>query len=375
MDFNPLQITLISLFCLSLLIQLAYYWGIFARLAFYKRKPKELKDFPPVSIVMAARNEYHHLHKNLSALLNQDYPDFEVIVVNHASDDETADYLKEMQHRYSHLKVVTIERDLNFFHGKKFPLSIGIKSAANEILLLTDADCKPVSKKWIQTIAAHYDHSTEIVLAYGPYQKEKGLLNTMIRYDTTMVAMQYLSYALAGMPYMGVGRNLSYRKSLFFKHKGFISHYGVASGDDDLFINQAATAKNTSIEVSPDSFVYSEPKHGWSEWFRQKKRHLSSSKEYKPLFKMLLGGYHLSLALFYLSLFSLLFVPAYTLLVIALSGFILRFITQIILHYKILKRLHEPQLFLFSLFWEPVYTLQLAVMGIIGLTSKSTKWK
>jgi glycosyltransferase involved in cell wall biosynthesis len=373
MNLNTFQIVIISLLSLSLIAQMAYYWGIFARLAFHKKADEPSQVLPPVSVVVAARNEYHHLKKNLPALLNQEYHKFEVIVVNHASDDETADYLKEMQQNHPNLKVITIERDLNFFHGKKFPLAIGIKSAAHDLLVLTDADCKPASNQWVQKIAEKYDAHTDIVLAYGPYEREKGLLNRVIRYDTFIVAMQYLSYALAGMPYMGVGRNLSYRKNLFFKQKGFIAHYNVSSGDDDLFINQAATAKNTKLALDTQAFVYSEPKHSWNEWFTQKTRHFSSGKKYKHKFKWLLGGYNLSLGIFYLSLLGMLLTK--TLLLIALLAFLIRLISQFIIHHKILKRLNEPQLLVFSLFWEPVYILLIAFLGILGLTSKSIQWK
>lgn len=374
MNLTLVQTIFTGLLALSLLAQLAYYWGIFARLAFgHHEKENSSTELPAVSVVVAARDEYHHLKKNLPALLSQDYSDFEVIVVNHASKDETTEYLKEMQQTNPHLKVINIEQDLNFFHGKKFPLSIGIKSAKNDILVLTDADCKPVSNQWVRQMAQKYDTNTEIVLAYGPYEKEKGFLNKVIRYDTFMVAMQYLSYALAGMPYMGVGRNLSYRKSLFFKNHGFISHYDVSSGDDDLFVNQAANSKNTKVVINDQSFVYSEPKHHWKDWFIQKTRHFSSGKKYKRKFKWLLGGYNFSLAFFYLGLLGMLLTKTW--LPVVLGAFLIRFLSQLIIHHKILKRLHESQLLLFSLFWEPIYIPLLAFLGILGLTRKSIQWK
>jgi len=170
--------------------------------------------------------------------------------VNHASNDNTFDILRDLQLKYNNLNVVTIEQDLNFFKGKKFPLSIGIKSAKHEILLLTDADCKPNSDHWIKTMVSNYNTETEIILGYGPYNKSKGFLNMLIRYDTTMIALQYFSFALIGMPYMGVGRNLSYRRSTFYKIKDFTSHYSISSGDDDLFIKQVANNRNTKIELS-----------------------------------------------------------------------------------------------------------------------------
>ncbi len=245
-----------ALFLLSVIIQWIYYFLVFSKLAYYKEGTIQNTDHPPVSVIIAAHNEDYNLQKNLPNILKQQYPDFEVVVVNHASIDTTRDVLMDLQREFKNLKVVTIEQDLNFFKGKKFPLSIGIKSAKNELLLLTDADCKATSVNWIASMASHYTSKTEIVLGYGPYNKSGGFLNMLIRYDTFMIALQYFSFALMGLPYMGVGRNLSYRKSTFYKNKGFTSHYNIPSGDDDLFIMQIANKKNTKIEVSQNSFMY-----------------------------------------------------------------------------------------------------------------------
>ena len=375
-QFTPLEITLTTLLLISWLVQLAYYWGIFSKLAFWRKQPPATTEQLPVSVVMAARNEYHHLKKNLPVILDQKYPDFEVVVVNHASDDETADYLKELQRNYAHLKVITIEQDLNFFHGKKFPLSIGIKSAAHEILLLTDADCKPLSPYWISRMTSNYNNQTEVVIGYGPYLKEKGFINRLVRYDTFAVALQYLSFALAGKPYMGVGRNLSYRKSLFLKNKGFIAHYSVASGDDDLFINEVARKENTKTELSPESFVFSEPKHNFGEWFRQKRRHLTTGKKYKPKYKFLLGMFSLSLIVYYLSLMAILVLTSETMILyIVLSAVLLRFVTRLIIHKNALNRLQEKQILLFSLLWEPFHLLLMTIVGFMGFFTKPTQWK
>ena len=87
---------------------------------------------------------------------------------------------------------------------------------------------------------SNFLHQTQIILGYGKYISEPGLLNKWIRTDTTYIAMQYLAMAIKGRPYMGVGRNMAYRKSLFFERKGFASHLNLASGDDDLFVNENA---------------------------------------------------------------------------------------------------------------------------------------
>ena len=362
MDFSTILLNLSifeiivgAIFLISAIIQLTYYLVIFSRLAFYKGSTERVIEHQPVSVVISAHDEDYNLKENLPSILNQDYPDFEVVVVNHASTDDTRQILEDFQRDYSNLKIVTIEQDLNFFKGKKFPLSIGIKSAKNEILLLIDADCKPTSKKWIELMASHYTSKTEVVLGYGPYIKSKGLLNLIIRYDTFMIALQYFSFALMGLPYMGVGRNLSYRKSLFYKNKGFTSHYNISSGDDDLFIREVASPTNTKIEISQDSFMYSEAKSTFRNWFRQKQRHLSTSSSYILKFKIILGGFGISQLFFYLSLITLLFnntLPIATLVIM-----IIVMATKFFIQKKATSKLGENQILLFSLIGDIIYII------------------
>ncbi len=378
MDLTQLSVleqVLGGVFIFTVLVQLGYYWGLFSRLAFFKPDKKPETEKPSVSVVMAARNEYYNLNRNLPSILEQDYHDFEVVVVNHASEDETGLLLKELQGKYPHLKVVELKQDLNFFKGKKFPLSIGIREAKNEVLILTDADCKPASDQWIKKMAGNYsDKQTEVVLGYGPYQKEKGFVNLLVRYDTFMVALQYLSMALAGKPYMGVGRNLSYKKSLFYQTKGFISHYNIPSGDDDLFISQVAKKENTAVELSKESFVYSVPKRSFGEWFKQKKRHLQTSAKYKPLVKFLLGWFSLSQLMFFLFFAGLLITGSELLLWVALSGFSLRLISQVIIHKKVANTLDEGKLCVFSLLWEPIHLLLMAGVMLVSRFSGKKTW-
>ncbi len=360
------------IFAFVFALQQGYYWIIFWRLGRYK-KIQHTGGHKSVSVVICAHNEYHHLKETLPLILEQDYPDYEVLVVNHSSDDDTQYLLTNLKERYPHLSTVTISEDLNFFSGKKFPLSIGIKSAKHNLILLTDADCKPASKNWISHMQSAFTPKTEVVLGYGPYNRTTGLLNKLIRFDTAHIAIQYLSYALAGIPYMGVGRNLSYLKQVFYKNQGFISHYRIRSGDDDLFINRVSNRKNTTIMVHPESYTMSDPKQTFGKWITQKKRHLSTSNLYKFKHKLLLGLYSFSLVAFYLLLVILLALNWSPVPVLGL--FLLRMAVQYIVLAKCMQRLNEKDLIAFL----PVYELMLLTFNIGILISniirKPTRWK
>ena len=219
------QLLLFVLLCVVAFIQLFYYLFFFGRLAFYKTGIKDSSQTHAVSVVVCARDEAENLANNLPGILVQNYKTtHEVVVVNDNSFDESRYILEQFKKEFKQMNVVELTQEAKMIPGKKFPLSIGIKSAKHEVLLLTDADCVPASENWIESMQNAYDEQTEIVLGYGPFHKKKGVLNKLVRWETFHTALQYLSYALAGIPYMGVGRNLSYKKIVFFRHKGFSAH-------------------------------------------------------------------------------------------------------------------------------------------------------
>ena len=364
---------LIVTLLVALFFQLVCYWLVFSRLAFFRQGKQEVTEKKePVSVIICAKNEYHNLVRFLPQILEQDYPDYEVVVVNDASDDDTFYLLRELSEKYPRLSVVNIAQNLNFFTGKKFPLSIGIRSARHEIVLLTDADCFPAGPNWIESMQSAFTGKTDIVLGYGPYAPQPGLLNLLIRFDTLMVAVSYMSLALAGMPYMGVGRNLAYRKSLFFKAGGFIEHYKVSSGDDDLFINQVSTGSNTRIQTKAEAYTFSKSKQSFSSWFRQKRRHLTTGGLYRTQHKIVLGLFSFTQLLFFVLLIALAILGVDWMLLTGI--FVIRLISQLIIIKKSMIRLNEKHFFLLSPVFEIILMLINLILGISGLFSRKTQW-
>ncbi len=363
---------LLLLFALGFFIQMFYVWFYFSRLSFYKPGERSSTE-QPVSIVVCARNEYENLRTNLPHWLDQDYPEFELIVVNDSSDDNTEELLKDYKKRYGNLKVFDLKQNLNFFKGKKFPLSLGIKSASYDIVLLTDADCTPASNQWVRRMQSGFVENKDIVLGYGAYEKRSGFLNRFIRFDAFHVAIQYLSLALAGKAYMGVGRNLSYRKSLFFGQKGFSSHYKVHSGDDDLFVNSVATKTNTQIEISKASQTISAAKRSFNGWFNQKRRHFTTGRHYSKKSRSTLMWYGLSKVLFY-SFAVVLIIMTYNLLVI-LAALFLYLVSLMIIFRKAAIKLDEADLSLVSPLLDLFMTFINPLIYFSTLIAKPEKWK
>ncbi len=337
-------------FATTTTIQVFYYAWFFSRIAFFKPKQKDQSQQHPVSVIVCSRDEDENLARNLPGILVQQYPSsFEVVAVNDNSVDDSKYILQELKRTFKTLNVVELTHEAKLIRGKKYPLSIGIREAKHEILLLTDADCVPASEHWITKMQDGYRDNTEIVLGYGAYHKKPGILNKLIRFETFHSALQYLSYSLAGVPYMGVGRNLSYKKDIFIRNKGFSSINHIPSGDDDLFINKVATSKNTAVVIDPEAITRSVPKTTWSSWLKQKSRHYTTAKYYRFKHKLLLGLYFVSQFLFYplLIVAVLLFDWRW---VAGLFG--LRLLVQAVIYNKAMKKMDEADLWPWFFFFD-----------------------
>lgn len=352
-------------------VQFFYFAYFYLRLAMYK--PSEQRNsLPPVSIVIAARNEYDNLLANLPSVLDQDYPEFEVIVVNDSSFDESDFILQGYQSTYPNLRVVERKENERFDGGKKLAVTLGIKAAKHSRLLLTDADCKPNSRNWIRAMVGAGENE-QIILGYSPYAKSKGVLNALIRFDGLMTAMNYFGYALAGIPYMGVGRNLSYPKETFFSVGGFKKHYSIQSGDDDLLINEIANAENTAICLEQDAVVETIPEDTWKNFWRQKKRHLTTGWRYRRHHKWLLAIQPISFLLFVISTVSLLAYQVWFYAV--LSVVFLRILTQIAIFSRSAKRLGQRDLVIFAPILEIIILVMSTCVHFANASSNRTTWK
>jgi cellulose synthase/poly-beta-1,6-N-acetylglucosamine synthase-like glycosyltransferase len=366
-----LPVLLIS-FLAALVIQLIFLLA-FVNALKRRQDPVDSGNGESVSVIVCAHDEEQNLVELIPLLLKQDYPKFEVIIANDRSNDGTYDFLLAETMKDSRLRTVTIDRVPDYANGKKYALTLAIKAARHDVILLTDADCRPATDDWIRSMAGSFDSGVQIVVGYSAYFKHPGFLNLFIRYETLFTALHYVSLALLGKPYMGVGRNLAYRKALFLDNKGFDKNLGVTGGDDDLFVNAHATSGNVRVCVGPDSLVYSRPKTTWRGFLWQKVRHLSVGKRYKFSHRFLLGLFTTSQVLTWVLAVALL--AAWHQPILVFFGIAARLIA---LYYAIratAKRLGHG----FELGYVPVldfvFTIYYLSTGAVALVSKNLQWK
>lgn len=314
MDFthvltDPCTMVFTILFALGLLILCLYYGIFFFRLGRYKGPSRKKNSpspakLPPVSVVLAAQNDGDWLRQNLVYLLEQDYPDFEVVVVDYLSTDETQYILRLLAQNYSRLKVVTLTNNANGYQGLKYPFSIGIKTAQNDILLLAEPECIPMDTtqfNWIRSMVSGYVHDhIDIVLGYCGIAYKPSLFNWLQQYDNLLYSVEYLGSAILRAPFTGNGRNLSYRRSLFLKNDGFIYHYNIPDGADDMFVNQNARPRNTAVVISPESFTLVQPQPTLCQWHLYRRHRVSTHSFYSLPLKLRRLLPPLGILLFYL---------------------------------------------------------------------------
>ncbi|MCL2073582.1 MAG: glycosyltransferase [Marinilabiliaceae bacterium] len=304
----------------------------------------ETQFTPHVSVIICAKNEEENLTNFLPSVLTQDYPNYQVVVVNDSSEDNSELILAQFKSKYSHLYYTNIPIDKKFSHGKKLAISIGVKAATHNYLVFTDADCKPASNKWLETMVQGFKpEGKEIVIGFGGYLKQKGITNLIIRYDTFFTALQYMGFAFSGKPYMGVGRNLAYKKDLFIKNDGLKSHLNILSGDDDLFVKETATKQNVSIVTNPDAHTISVPHKTLNHWRLQKARHLTTAHLYNFSVKSELILEPISREIFWFMIFYMIISNTFAL--VSIGFLIVNYLIKILIWKKIAKILNQGKLY------------------------------
>lgn len=343
---------ILHLFVTCIIVQILYYLFFFI-FFISKRKEEHTSIKRPVSVIICAKNEAKNLKNFLPSIINQNYQNFEIILINDDSTDETLEIMETFSMKYNNIRIVDVKSTETFWGNKKYALALGIKASSNDHLLFTDADCKPISKNWIAKMMTQFTGEKQIILGYGKYLKEPKLVNLLVRYETLLTAIQYFSYTKAGIPYMAVGRNLAYHKSEFYKVKGFTNHMHLKSGDDDLFIQEASDKKNVTIQTSPEAFTISKGPDSFKQWFHQKRRHISTANYYKLKHKILLGLFFLTKLLFLLlSLVCFFIFPWQSILPFVASYYIITFLVISLAS----NQLQEKQI---------IYTLPFLDIGLV----------
>jgi glycosyltransferase involved in cell wall biosynthesis len=360
-------------FCFSSFVAILLNILSLFKLSKYKSKEHILDiEDKPVSIVVCAHNEIENLKDLVPKLLAQAYVDFEVIIVDDRSTDGSYEYLLEEQSKHANMKMVRVEWTPEHVNEKKYALTLGIKAAKNDLLVFTDADCEPISYNWLKKMVSQFNGKTDFVLGFSYYREHPGFLNKFIRHETLQTALLYVTMALLGIPYMGVGRNIGYKRSFFLSKKGFNKILKITGGDDDLFVNRYSTSKNTTVVLDPESVILSEPKKKLGEFITQKIRHISVSKLYKFKHKFLIGLISISKILFWITGLSLIILTyniywtagLFSIQLLLLLGVYDRFT-------KILRVKYE----IWSLwFMDFVYISYLILFSLRAFTARKVRW-
>lgn len=367
------SIALIGTLGLATLIQLYYYLYFILKTKSYV--VPEIIETPPLSVVICAKNEATNLEKHIPLLMQQDYPSFQVVVVDDCSTDGTDMVLAQLKKQYTNLYYTTIPTDKKFHLGKKLALTIGIKAAKHEFIVLTDADCYPNSTSWLQQMSQGFNHDKQIIIGHGAFEKKpKSLFNLFLRYEAFFNAVQYFGFAMRGLPFMAVGRNMAYKKGLFTGSNVYKKHLTLESGDDDLFMITCANKDNTTVVLHPESQTISIAPANLGEWITRKSRHLTTSVHYPFKIKFWLGIEPLTRiiiwSLTFCSVFFNIFAP------IAISLFFIRILTQYFILANAAKKMGEGKLHVAGLLFDAIIPIIIGSIWLLNIFSANKKkWK
>lgn len=367
--FDETEIVVLSVFLIIFFVQIFFYLGYYKKPYSYAKKKDNTDDIPlssipKVSVIIASENEAEELAKNLPSILEQDYPDFEVIVVNNGSTDESETVLQSLKLKNPHLYYTFLPySNDNHFGRRKLALTIGIKAAKGDILLFTEPYSKPMSNKWISIMAKELPDGKEVVLGYSFYRKTKSLFNKMARFDNLFFSMQYLAMAIKNKGYIGTYRNIAFKKRLFFDNKGFAAHLNLENGED-VFINQIITPYNTAVAICQDSFIETSIER-YSLWKQIKKSYFQTKANIRGSVALIFSLETFSRYLFYLILIALVtysvFTQHWASLGITILLFLIRFIIQLLIVNKSGKYFQSGKFYLMLLFldiFQPIYNLR-----------------
>ena len=363
LTFNTTEQALLAAVGILFLIQLLYYFCLYNRIHIRSRAVKRSdihfsQELTPLSVIIYAREEVENLRRNLTAVLEQDYPQFEVIVINDGNTDESEDYLTLQGEKYPNLYHSFVPSSSRYISRKKLAITLGIKASKYDWLVFTEANCLPESNQWLRTMARNFTSRAQIVLGYSGYERGKGWLHKRVSFDNLFTSMRYLGYALAGKPYMGIGRNMAYRKELFYSQKGFSAHLNLQRGDDDLFINKTATSENTRVETDANAVVRVQPVFHAKDWREEKISYMATAHFYRGIQRNLSGFETTTRLLFHATWIAALVIGIlnfhWLVAGIAFLIFALRYTMQALIINKTAKGLGEKRRYFFTL---PVFDI------------------
>lgn len=368
--FNMTEQVLLASVGILLFIQSLYYFCLYNRIHTHSRVVKQsdadsTQDLQPLSVIICASEEVDNLRRNLSAILEQDYPRFEVIVINDGDTDESEDYLTLLEEEYPNLYHSFVPNSSRYVSRKKLALTLGIKASKYDWLVFTEANCRPESSQWLRTMARNFDPRAQVILGYSGYERGKGWLHKRVSFDNLFTSMRYLGYALVGSPYMGIGRNMAYRKELFYNQKGFSAHLNLQRGYDDLFINQVATGKNTRVEIDKNAIVRMEPVYNAKSWREEKINYMATAQYYEGLQRYLSGLETTTRLLFHAAWIAALITGMlnshWLVAGTAFTAFAIRYIIQAFVINRTAKDLEEKRRYFFTL---PVFDVLQAMQSL-----------
>ncbi len=276
-NFTVAEFIGLCLFAAALLVQL-FYLILIAKFIFGKRKRTGSENQPSVSIIVTSRNYLSHLEDLIPALLEQDYPDFEVVVVDDCSSDGTEWYLKELKMRYANLKTTQIIQETDFPNA--LAITVGIRAASKEWLIFLTPLCRVSGSDWLKSYAQQFTPKKDAIVGYVNYSKAKGSSKRTFRYENFYSFLLFGTARALGLQMPISENNMAYRRETFLQMKGFAAVLDSPFSENELFLNKIAGRKNSAFQFNPSSSVHYIGEADWIDAVNFKKKQLLIKRKF-----------------------------------------------------------------------------------------------
>ena len=367
------ELVLLTVFGVLFLLRLLHLFLFTGRVLFRKKVDNNEAEKKPLSLILTIRNEEENLKNNLPKILSLENIDFEMVVVDDFSQDNSYLILGLLKDRYKRLTISALNQETKF--STKLALNIAIKATNNKWILTVPVSLAEVAAEWLDYISQATNNEKNVVIGYSTVARSKGFYNRLTRIENYFSYLKSTGYILNGIPFVYSVENVAFQKEKYFEIGGFGQKVTEHYANLELVINSFIRKKTTAVLFNKESSIRKTEVVKRADYFDLLKKsiriesHLSSSKRV-ILFLIEFG----KLLFLPIAAFVIVLLPELWIILAGLMGFIF---TPYLFIIKITQnRLNERKIFIPSLVYDllmPYY--KLFFRWHFNRRSRKNRWK
>jgi len=364
-------LALALVFAVLFIISILFLFLFTGRILF--RKKIQHSTAAPLSLIYTVRNEETRLKNNMAPVLSINGVDFEVIVVDDFSQDNSFQVLGMLRGRSDRLKVSTLQQETRF--STKMAQNLALKAASFEWILTVPISYENASIEWISGISNALDFNKTVVLSYCSAQNSGGFINRIYRIENYLSFTKSVGYILNNFPFVYSEENVAFQKKKYFEIGGHGLKISEQYANLELLINFFIRKKTTSILFESVTAIKKTEDLIWNDYLDILKKSLRIEKHLSGSKKAMLAFDEIT---------KLLFPPVTVVVIILLFDLwplfsallLIMFIARLVIIKIMQNRLNERKIFISSLLYDLIVPyFKLFYRWYFNNRGQKQKWK